>query len=115
LIERRIQNLLPNWLTHKLVGELIQRSGVKQLGRNYPLSAALSRRKVMRDIAQALYLKRNLAVMLPTGEIRKIVRPPTKQDVYHQLQCIYHESAPSRSTVSRWLKQLEDAQPALEV
>src|SRR5688500_7310270 len=41
------------------------------------------------------------------------MRSSTKQDVYHQLQCIYHELAPSRSTVARWLKQLEDVQPAL--
>jgi hypothetical protein len=67
----------------------------------------------MRDVAQALYIKRNLAVLLPTGEMQTIVRPPTKQNVYHQLQSIYHESAPSRSTVARWLKQFEEAQPEL--
>lgn len=67
----------------------------------------------MRDVAHALYLKRNLAVTLPTGEMQTIVRPPTKQNVYHQLQSIYHESAPSRSTVARWLKQFEEAQPEL--
>jgi hypothetical protein len=67
----------------------------------------------MRDVAHALYLKRVLMVVLPTDEIRTIIRPPTKQDVYHKFQCIYHESAPSRSTVSRWLKQLEDTQAAL--
>jgi hypothetical protein len=33
--------------------------------------------------------------------------------VYQQLQCIYRESAPSRSTVFRWLKRLEDTHPAL--
>jgi hypothetical protein len=67
----------------------------------------------MREVAYALYLKRNLVVLLPTGETQTIMRSSTKQDVYHQLQCIYHELAPSRSTVARWLKQLEDAQPAL--
>ena len=67
----------------------------------------------MREVAYALYLKRNLVVLLPTGEFQTIMRSSTKQDVYHQLQCIYHELAPSRSTVARWLKQLEDAQPAL--
>jgi hypothetical protein len=65
------------------------------------------------NIACALYLKREFAIILPTGEREVVLRPATKHMVYKQLQCIYRESAPSRATIFGWLKRLEDTHPAL--
>lgn len=72
-----------------------------------------SARTTVHKIACVLYLKREFAILLPTGKQQMVVRPATKHMVYQQLQCIYRESAPSRATVFRWLKRLEDTHPAL--
>jgi hypothetical protein len=67
----------------------------------------------IRDVDCALYLKHEFIILGPAGKLQKLTQPPSKQQVYQQIQCISRESLPSRSTVYRWLKQLDDTQPAL--